>query len=192
MSAAAAAPAGAPAGNETEAAAVLREAKPSTPRSILRRDVPASSTAAEGATRKRVTFEVSESLNFLWTINSASGGREDALLRRVQPPRVRCKRVEVGRRKIPPFSYCMPCLRSALKRSAFPCRLSNRTRQLGRVRLFFSMPTWEAAARSTTAKQPEACIAQSNSQTHVGSRTVPTRLLGCRLRNAHPREGVRT
>lgn len=44
------------AGNETEAA--VREVKPSTPRSILRRDVPASSTAVEGATRKRVTFEV--------------------------------------------------------------------------------------------------------------------------------------
>lgn len=43
------------AGNETEAAVL--EAKPTTPKSILRRDSSASSAAAEGATRKRVTFE---------------------------------------------------------------------------------------------------------------------------------------
>lgn len=45
------------AGNETEAEAAVREAKPTTPRSILRRDASGSSGAAEGATRKRVTFE---------------------------------------------------------------------------------------------------------------------------------------
>lgn len=58
-------------GNETDAA--VREAKPSTPRSILRRDVPYSSTTAEGATRKRVTFEVREK------ILKFCCGREDAL-----------------------------------------------------------------------------------------------------------------
>lgn len=42
-------------GSEVDAAA--REAKPSTPRSILRRDSSTSSAVAEGATRKRVTFD---------------------------------------------------------------------------------------------------------------------------------------
>lgn len=47
------------AGTSETIAAAVAEAKLSTPRSILRRDVSSSSTAVEVVPRKRVTFEVS-------------------------------------------------------------------------------------------------------------------------------------